>query len=142
MNAIDFLIKEHNKVRTMLADINDDSHSFETKKKKFSVLANDLLRHETMENFVWYPHFKDNLPDTVKHLITEEKHAEKAIKKIEELKTEESWKEHFLQLKRDVEHHAKEEEKELFPVVKKLLSEKELNEIGLKMHEFKKENIL
>ncbi|PJD91316.1 MAG: hemerythrin [Legionella sp.] len=140
MNAIDFLIKEHNKVRSMFADINDDSHRFETQKKMFSLLADELIRHETIEHLVWYPHFKENLPDTVKHLLTEEKHAEKAIKKLETLKTEPTWKEHFIKLKNAVEHHAQEEEKKLFPEVKKLLSEKELNDIGLKMYEFKQDN--
>ena len=88
MNAIDFLIKEHNKVRTMLAAISKDSHSFDTKKERFEILATDLIRHENMEHEVWYPHFKNDVPETVKHLLKEEKTAEKEIKKIEELKSE------------------------------------------------------
>lgn len=140
MNAIDFLIKEHNQVRKMFADIEQDSYHFASQKKRFDTLANDLIRHENMEHQVWYPHFKNRLPDEVKHLLTEEKHAEKAIKQLETLKTQETWEVHFLKLKNAVEHHAKEEETTLFPAVKRLLSQKELEEIGLKMHQFKKDN--
>lgn len=137
MNAIDFLLKEHNRVRKMLRTISDDSHHYATQKKQFQILAQDLLRHETMEHEVWYPHFKEKLPSEVQHLLTEEKHAEKAIKKMSDLKTEEAWKKEFLKFKSAVEHHASEEETELFPEVEKILSEGELEKIGLEMFDFK-----
>lgn len=140
MNAIDFLTKEHNQVRKLLSDISDNSHHYETKRKIFEGLSQDLLRHESMEQKVWYPHFKNKLPDTVKHLVREENDAEKAIKKLQEQKTESAWEESFSKFKTAVEHHASEEEKELFPEVKKLLSESELQKIGLEMHEFKQKN--
>lgn len=140
MNAIDFLTKEHDQVRDMVADISDESHQYTTKRKIFDHLAKNLLRHEKMEHKVWYPHFKNKLPDTVKHLIKEEHGAEKAIHKLNELKSETAWEKHFLKFKDDVEHHAAEEENELFPEVKKILSKTELDEIGLKMYEFKKQH--
>lgn len=139
MNAIEFLINEHNKVRAMLADITGGSHHLEAQKTRFELLAHDLIRHEKMEHEVWYPHFKNDLPDTVKHLLKEEKMAEKEIKKIEELKTETAWQEHLIKFKQDVEHHAREEEKKLFPEVKKILSEKQLMEIGASMLAYKNE---
>lgn len=139
MNAIEFLIKEHNRVRDMLVDIADESHRFETQQKRFEQLAHDLIRHEHMEHTVWYPHFKNDLPDTVKHLVKEEQAAEKEIKKMSALKTEAAWQEHFLKFKEDVQHHAEEEEKELFPEVEKLLSKEKLMEIGSEMATYKKE---
>lgn len=141
MNAIDFLIKEHNKVRKTLEDIDDSSHHYETKRKMFETLSEDLIRHETMEHTVWYPHFKNDhrLNEKVRHLLKEENHAEKAINNLSEIKTEAAWQEHFLQFKKDVEHHAKEEENQLFPEVKKLLSNADLEKIGAEMYEFKKQ---
>lgn len=138
MNAIDFLIKEHNKVRSMLADITDGTHHFDTQKERFELLSHDLIRHENMEHEVWYPHFKNNVPDTVRHLLKEEKNAEKEIKKIKELKTEAAWNEHLIKFKDDVEHHASEEEQKLFPEVKKILSEKQLLVIGADMLAYKR----
>lgn len=137
MNAIEFLTKEHNRVRKMLDDISSKNHRYEVKVKLFNILAEDLLRHEKMEHHVWYPHFKDKLPATVKHLIKDEKGAEHAIKKLEGLEDEQTFDTIFVKFKKDVEHHALEEEKNLFPEVKKILSADELSQIGQKMHEFK-----
>jgi hypothetical protein len=94
-----------------------------------------------MEQEVWYPHFKNKLSDKVKHLVTEEKHAEKAIDKLDALKIEQAWEENFLKFKDDVEHHAREEENNLFPEVQSLLSDKELEIIGMKMREYKEKHI-
>lgn len=142
MNAIDFLIKEHNHVRALLADLLNPSHRFDTRQKLFSELSQDLLRHEEMEHTVWYPQFKNKVPDTVKHLLKEEHHAEREIKKINELKTEEAWLNHIIQFSKDVNHHANEEEDNLFPEVKNILTEQELEQIGKQMHHFKKEYLL
>lgn len=141
MNAIDFLIKEHDKVRKMLTDISDSSHQYETKRKLFDKLCADLLRHETMEEEVWYPQLKrkTELYSTIKHLISEEKHAEKEIKTIQKITDQAEWENKFLTFKKNVEHHAKEEEEKLFPQVKKILSEKELEEIGKEMFTFKQQ---
>ncbi|MDX1837433.1 hemerythrin domain-containing protein [Legionella taurinensis] len=140
MNAIDFLIKEHNRVRKMLADINDASHREETRRKLFAVLSQDLIRHEKMEHAVWYPHFKDRLDDTVKHLVSEEKGAERAIKQLDDTATTQTWEEQFSKFKKDVEHHATEEEQILFPKVKTLLSEEQLEKIGQDMFHFKQDH--
>lgn len=137
MNAIDFLINEHNKVRTMLADISDGSLHYDTKRRQFNLLSQELIRHENMEHEIWYPYFKDKIASKVKHLITEEQYAERAIKKLDDLKTEEDWEENFLRFKNAVERHADEEENDLFPEVKKILTNKQLEEIGMKMSQFK-----
>ncbi len=141
MNAIDFLLKEHEHVRKVLSQIDEQSHHPETKRKMFKSLCQDLIRHETMEHKVWYPHFKNDtrLNETVKHLLVEEKVAEKILKQFDSIKSEEEWESKFSKLKRDVEHHANEEEQDLFPEVKKLLSDDELEKIGLDMYHFKQE---
>lgn len=141
MNAIEFLIKEHQKVRHTLTEINDKSHREETKRKMFDNLCQDIIRHEEMEHTQWYPCFKNDkrLTPTVKHLLSEEKSAEKAIKQFDHVKSYEEWEEKFLKFKKDVEHHAYEEEHDLFPEVRKLLSDEELEKIGKAMYQFKKD---
>ena len=139
MNAIDFLMKEHEKVRKILSDIENNSHHYETKRKMFDELGIDLIRHEEMEHKVWYPHFKNDthLSNEVRHLLKEENYAKKAIKQLSELKTQSLWEEKFIKFKKDVEHHAQEEEQQLFPEVEKLLDTEELEKIGIEMHHFK-----
>ncbi|MDP3268270.1 MAG: hemerythrin domain-containing protein [Legionella sp.] len=139
MNAIDFLINEHNKVRTLFADINDSSHKLETKKKIFDTIQDELIRHEEMEQSVWYPQLKSDkrLYDTVKHLISEEKDAKKLMERLSKIKQSEEWENEVKKLQEDVEHHAREEEKELFPAVSKIMEEAELLRIGKEMRVFK-----
>ena len=114
MDAITFLIKEHDKVRKVLKTISK-SRRYTTKKTRFKVLCRDLIRHESMEQKIWYPHFKKSkkIKSEVKHLLSEEKHAEKEIKKFKIIKTEEEWNEKFSKFKKAVEQHADEEEHEL-----------------------------
>lgn len=138
MDAIHFLKKEHDHVRRMLFDISDESHHYETKIKMFNELCQDLIRHETMEHKVWYPHLKNKVNKTVEHLLREEKIAEKTIKNFENINDEKIWEEKFSKFKKDVENHANEEEQKLFPIVKNILSESELEKIGNDMYQFKR----
>lgn len=139
MNAITFLLREHDKVRRMLANINNKSRRYTTKRTMFHTLCQDLVRHETMEQKIWYPRLKKDkgLAEIIKHLLVEEKDAAKTIKKFKSIKTQEKWEEKFSEFKKDVEHHAAEEEKKLFPKVKKFLNEMELEKIGKEMRAFK-----
>lgn len=141
MNAIEFLIKEHDKVRAMLVEIDQKSHRFETKMKLFNELCEDLLRHEKMEHEIWYPHFKNDsrLKDEVKHLLKEENNAEKAIKQLRNIHDEKQWQEKYTEFQSEVKHHAHEEEEKLFPEVMQILDESELIRIGKQMKEFKEE---
>ena len=71
MNAIDFLIQEHNKVRTLFKDLNNPSHREETQKKLFLTIRDELIRHEELEQHVWYPQLKSNKQwnEEIKHLL-------------------------------------------------------------------------
>jgi hypothetical protein len=140
MNAIEFLRKEHDHLRQSLLNISRETHREETKLKMFNCLSQELIRHEKMEHEVWYPHFRSKISHTVKHLLTEEKHAENAIKQLNEVKKTDEWEEKFSKFRKDVELHAKDEEINLFPEVKKLLSADDLEQIGLKMYQYKKDH--
>jgi hemerythrin superfamily protein len=138
MNAIKFLIQEHNKVRKVLVKLSKKSQKIDAKIDMFYGLCHDLVIHETMEEKIWYPHFKSRLDRTVKHLVTEEKGAAKAIKKFSTVKTPEEFAAKFAKFKKAVKEHAAEEETKLFPQVKKILDTAELNKIGKDMQKFKK----
>lgn len=138
MNAIELLINEHNKVRKILKDIQEGSFQLSEKQAMFKTLRHDLLRHEKMEQKVWYPHFKDSdkLDNTVRHLIVEEKEAHHEIEDLNKFETDSEWNDKFKKFKKDVEHHAAEEEEKLFPQIKKIFSEDELDKIGKEMLQF------
>ncbi|MBA2655010.1 MAG: hemerythrin domain-containing protein [Gammaproteobacteria bacterium] len=141
MDAVAFLINEHNKVRKSFTDILEGSHRDETTAKMFNLLCDDLIRHETMEQEIWYPHLKRNekLSEIITHLIAEEKSAKKTIKEFRKIKDAKEWNKKFMKFKREVEHHAREEETKLFPKVKKILTENELLSLGKMMREYKRD---
>ncbi|ABS78479.1 hemerythrin [Coxiella burnetii] len=140
MDAIDFLTKEHEKVRNAFAEIKDESHREETQRKLFDTLCAMLIRHETMEQKLWYLRLKkfNNLDKIIKHLISEEKDAEKMIKELKKVNEHQAWEKKLVKFNNDVERHASEEEERLFPKVAEMLSEKELKEIGREMQELAK----
>ena len=138
MDAIKFLLKEHNKIRKTFTKIKSKSRET-TKHKMFDFLCKDLVRHEKMEQKIWYPYLKKNTPlkNKIKHLLKEEKTAAKVIKEFKKIKNPEKWEKKFLAFKKDVSHHANEEETKLFPKVKKSLENSELKLIGEQFHAYK-----
>ena len=138
MEAIKFIIREHNKIRKTLARIEKQARDT-TKIRTAKLLCKDLTTHENMEEKVWYPFLKKNasLQTTISHLIKEEKKAAAAIKKLGTIKAEDKWLELFMRLKKDVAHHANEEETKLFPKVAKLIAMDDLKVIGKKLQQFK-----
>jgi hemerythrin superfamily protein len=138
MDAITYLRQEHSKFRKTLTMISK-LENVNTKKSKFDAFCKDLVRHETMEQKVFYPVLRKfpELKDNINHIVGEEKSAAKAIKNFKKVSFDFMWKLRFYKFKHDVNHHAKEEEQGLFPKVRKLLNKNELNNLGKKMKAFK-----
>ena len=138
MDAITFLKQEHSRFRKDLTAIKNIKET-KAKKAKFDAFCVELIKHETMEQKVWYPALRKypELRDTIQHLLSEEKSASQAIKKFQDVSFDFMWELRFYKFKHDVNHHAKEEEKELFPKVKTLLNQDELKILGQKMKKFK-----
>lgn len=137
MNAIEFLTKEHEEFKNFFEDIKD-AHPERTKKKIFQELSELIIRHETIEQKIWYPRIQmmGKVSMIIKKLISQEKESEKVIKKMMVINNFEQWQEKFLMFTKEVEHHATEEEKKLFPKIAELMSEKDLKKIGTDMIEF------
>lgn len=138
MDAIKFLIKEHNRFKKIFLQITHKKR-FSTKLALFEKLCQELIRHEKMEHTLWYPHFKKNknMKSEIRHLISEEKKSTKGIKIFKKIKTEAEWEEKFYQFKDQIEHHASEEENNLFPHVQKIIDKTTLEKIGKKMKIFR-----
>lgn len=139
MNAINFLKNEHKKIKTCFKKIKEEAN-FKKQCEEFKPFSQMLLRHEKMEQTLWYPVLeKFNIKyvnKVVDHLISEEKDAKKLIQEMMNLKSDRVWKSKFITLNTDVEHHATEGETKLFPTAAKLLPKEILEEIGKKMDEY------
>lgn len=138
MDAIIYIRSQHTKIRKAFKAIGKTA-SLNSKKTKLNALCKELVKHETMEQKAWYPVLRKNktLANVIKHLVAEEKSAAKTIKSFKKSHFDLIWKLKYMKFKRDVEHHARDEEKKLFPKVRKIIPKKELMLLGTKLQKFK-----
>lgn len=135
MNALDLLKEQHDEVDELISQIEDSDDPAE-KAELFREMADKLAAHATMEEKLFYPAVKAKQTEEILVESTEEHLSiKRVLADMLELDPED---EHFdaklSVMKEQIEHHAKEEEEgELFPKVKKLLSKDELEALGGEM---------
>jgi hemerythrin superfamily protein len=147
MNAIELLKEDHKKVRALLSELTDTTKRAEkTRTELLAKIAKEIEVHTKIEEEIFYPAFKDAagegddealyfeaieehrcagdlvLPDLLATDVTSDKFSGRA-KVLKEL----------------IEHHAGEEEKEMFPKARELLGNEMLRELGAKMEARKAE---
>lgn len=147
MDAIKLLKADHKEVKKLLQDLADTTpRGVKTRTELLSKIRVLLKAHTQIEEEIFYPAFKDHrkkgeddqmyfealeehraagdlvLPDLLKTAVDSEKFSGRA-KVLKEL----------------VEHHADEEEKEMFPRAKELLTPQQLLQLGERMEQRKAE---
>jgi hemerythrin superfamily protein len=141
MDAIALLKDDHRKVKKIFSDLNKEKGD---RRSLFRELDNELTVHAEIEEKVFYPAAKNAEPtrDLVLESIEEHKQIKMVLGDLEkaDMRTDE-WAADLQVLQEDVEHHIGEEEDDLFPKVKKLLSTSELEELGARMERMKSERL-
>lgn len=139
MNAILFLLGEHDEARACFKSLSGTSLVEPANKLLLDQLCFDLVRHETMEEIVWYPKLMQlpKLADIIHQLKIEEKNAGNIIKKINSTGSGVELNHLFITFKKAIEHHASEEETKLFPKVLEMMTDSQLRQIGREMVSFK-----
>jgi hemerythrin-like domain-containing protein len=144
-NAITLLKEDHDKVKDLLTQLEETTNrGVKTRQELLEKIVMELKVHTKIEEDVFYPAFKaaaGKVDERVMFYEANEEHrlVDFEIPRIQ--KTDPStddFSAHAKVLKELVEHHADEEEKEMFPMAKKLLSKEQLEEIGTLMEEEKK----
>ena len=145
-DAIALLKEDHKKVKGLLGDLEKSSMRGGPRAQKLvAQIDKELTIHTTIEEEIFYPAFRDAVrsKDDKKmyYEAKEEHHVVKLV--LPEVKEGGMALEEFAAkckvLKELVEHHAGEEEKEMFPEARKVLSRPELQELGDRMAARKKE---
>jgi hemerythrin superfamily protein len=137
MDALKLLKQQHDEVEELLDSV-EKARKQERKQALFNELADKLAAHATMEEQLFYP--RVNAKQT-KELVLESTEEHLAVKRVlaDMLKLDvedDRFDAKLSVLKEEVRHHARdEEEKELFPLVRKLLSREELTELGTQMEQ-------
>ncbi|HEX3576999.1 MAG TPA: hemerythrin domain-containing protein [Thermoanaerobaculia bacterium] len=145
-DAIALLKEDHKKVKGLLGDLEKSSMRGGPRADKLvAQIDKELTIHSQIEEEIFYPAFRDavSTKDDKKMYFEakEEHHVVKLV--LPEVKQGGMAVEEFAAkckvLKELVEHHADEEEKEMFPEARKALSRAELQELGDQMAARKQE---
>jgi hemerythrin superfamily protein len=145
-DAIALLKEDHKKVKGLFADLEKSSMRGGPRAQKLvAQIDKELTIHTTIEEEIFYPAFRDAVrsKDDKKmyYEAKEEHHVVKLV--MPEVKEGGMAVEEFAAkckvLKELVEHHADEEEKEMFPEARKVLSRPELQDLGDRMAARKKQ---
>jgi hemerythrin superfamily protein len=141
MDAIDLLKTDHRKVDKIFSELEKGNGNRE---QLFNELATELTVHAEIEEKLFYPAVKDAEPthDLVLESFEEHKQMKMVLGDLEKAdKKTEHWMAGLKVLMEDVQHHVGEEENDLFPKVKKVLSSKELEDLGTRMEALKTQQL-
>jgi hemerythrin superfamily protein len=141
MNAVDLLIQDHQVVRGLFQQFQsaqedeDDDRMAEIAAEAFD----ELEVHTTIEEEIFYPAVRERVEDmeeTVDEGVQEHHVVDVLMNEMRDLEPgSDDWVAKMTVLIENVEHHADEEEQEMFPDVREQLGEERLDELGQELEE-------
>jgi iron-sulfur cluster repair protein YtfE (RIC family) len=146
MNAIELLKEDHDRVRELLARLVDTSpEAVDQRPDLLQTIEQELKIHTQLEEEIFYPAFKEADGKENERMYFEAKEEHRAVESLvlPDLKQTEPGNTSFSGrakvLKELVEHHAQEEEEEMFERARECLSEDDLAQLGERMRARKEE---
>lgn len=144
MNAIEMLKKQHREVDDLFEEYEAAGEGAKKTKARLCIrIADALAVHAEIEEQIFYPEAKeatDAVEDLLRESVEEHLSVKRLLTDIMEAGLEDPQLDAKLMvLKEQVQHHAEEEEKELFPKVKKACSAEQLQEMGGRMERMAKQ---
>ncbi|HET6806779.1 MAG TPA: hemerythrin domain-containing protein [Frateuria sp.] len=138
MNAIELLTQDHKNMRALLDELaGTTARAVKKRKELLGKIETSLKAHNTIEEEIFYPAFKkagDGKDDARMYFEALEEHRAAGDLVLPDLLKTDVESEKFSGrakvLKELFEHHANEEEKEMFKRAKALMSRKALEELG------------
>lgn len=140
MDAIELLTSDHDAVRALFdefrgaveSDDNDELHRIQRE------IFDELELHTTIEEEVLYPAVRqvdeEELGDMVGESIQEHHVVKVLMREIGELSDPDVFRSKMTVLMENVEHHAEEEESDMFAQLRSRMSPDELDALGDKLH--------
>lgn len=140
--ATKLLEEDHKRVRELFARY-EDTRDRATKKRIVDDITRELTLHAKVEEEIFYPRFLKRRGDPqkmVRESFEEHKIVETLLAELSKIGPhDEQFDAKVTVLQENVDHHAKEEERDLFPEAEKLLSKRELEKMGAEMEDRKDE---
>ena len=145
MNAFELLKNDHEKVAGILEKLDSTTErGVKTREELFTQLKTELDVHSRIEETIFYPTLEEADETRAITLEAFEEHAlvKQLLQELESMsKDDEQWTAKFTVLKENVEHHVEEEEGEMFPKARKVLSKEQIESLGSRMEEAKKSEL-
>lgn|SRR5687767_4762488 len=143
MNAFNLLKSDHERVAGILTSIEETTErAVKGRDELFARLKAELDLHARIEEEVFYPALEESeeARDITLEAYEEHRLVKRMLSELEaEPKDTEQWTAKFTVLKENVEHHVEEEEGELFKKARQVLSDDEVELLGERLQEAKKQ---
>ena len=143
-SATTMLKSEHDEVRQLFKEFENASENARSSRKRIiDEVSQKLEVHAEIEEKIFYPACRQLKDEDARKMVGESLEEHAIVKRlIQELSGLEPSDERFeakaTVLKESVEHHADEEEKDLFPEAERELGDDRLEELGARMAELKR----
>jgi hemerythrin superfamily protein len=145
MNAFALLKADHKKVADILEKLDSTTErGVKTREELFTQLKIELDVHARIEETIFYPALEEakETRDITLEAFEEHRLVKRLLSELEKMsKDQEEWTAKFTVLKENVEHHVEDEEGEMFPKARKVLSEEQAETLGTRLEEAKKEQM-
>jgi hemerythrin superfamily protein len=138
MNALELIRSDHQKVKNLFEQVRR-AESHEQKRRVFRLIRHELTVHAEMEEAIFYPAFEqsEGFEERLDEALEEHDEVRDLLEEMEETEEAEEFDDLFEELVDAVEHHVAEIEGEFFPKARDLLSESELERLGVQMESFR-----
>lgn len=145
MNAFALLKADHKKVAGILEKLDSTTErGVKTREELFTQLKTELDVHARIEETIFYPALEEaeETRDITLEAFEEHRLVKQLLGELEQMsKDSEEWTAKFTVLKENVEHHVEEEESDMFPKARKVLSDDQAETLGTRLEEAKKEQM-
>jgi hemerythrin superfamily protein len=143
MDALTLLKNDHDKVKGLLADLEETTErGVKTRTELFDRIKSELTVHEIIEEEIFYPTLKQHpkAKDIVLEGYEEHDVVNILLGELSALPVDdETWGAKAKVMKENVEHHIEEEEGEMFRDARQIFDRDELDQLGKAMQDRKTE---
>jgi hemerythrin superfamily protein len=132
LDATEILTEDHRTVARLFDAIEAQS-SMERRESLFLEVYSELEAHSNAEEEVLYPRAEqlDDTEDLAEQSAEEHMKVRELLARLQVIEVDnDQWMGIFYELKKNVEHHVREEEGRLFPALRRLLEDDELHDMG------------
>lgn len=143
MDFFELLKQDHQKVSGIFEKLEDTTTAaVKTRQQLFTQLKQELDLHAQIEETILYPALKQAAATRELTIEAYDEHQEvkDLLAELEGMSVEdEEWETILSELKENVEHHVDEEENQMFPKSRQVLSEEQINDITERMQTAKQQ---